>query len=520
MTDCNRFGSHTLDTACKQWQLTNSKDAGILDDYVNESLAIAGADINVYKLLGVHEQGLLVDLAGNGTAISGGTANGSSANNAFVSKTDCCVESSFWRSSQKGSSDILSNAFIGYDFGVPKLTNGRNRYGVDVDIKNHITTIKIQQSTNEKRRALKMRVERSDDGIKWFGVDIITLQDNDSIQQIGLKQSATTRYWRLRPITFTGTDSDFWEIQRIQLIDWDQTNLFQVQDDYGWIENRDRDYADNAITIKGFYDLFDKDSDLSKFGFISTGGAYNITANFNDLVNRIGRPIVIGDVLELPSQIMYDPNMKPIKKYLEVTDVSWAGTGWTPGWKPTLLRITAEPMLAKQETMDIVGDMVGAIDKSGLFEIEQKIEYSQIHKTSERSREQAEKDVGLRGSDTSEIRSFEQDEIDAYAQQGINVKNKTANQTALYVEDAIPPNGLPYTEGTTYPLNPKDKDYHRLTYVGLSKNIPARLYRYSGSKQRWIYLETDLRQQFAEQVPFLQNMKQSETAISSRNIQK
>lgn len=518
--DCNRFGRQTLDTRCKTWQLSQSGDAGQIDDYVNEAMAIGGADINVFKLLGVHEQGQLVDLAHNGVAISGGTANGSSADNAFYSATNPCSDHLFWRSKQKGAIEIISSAYLGYDFGVPKLDNGRNRYGVDVGIKQHITTIRIKQSDNPKRRALKIRIERSDDGQVWRGVDIIELADNNNIQQKSFKQSALSRYWRLRPLSFTGNETDFWEVQNLELIDWDETNLFQVQDEYGWIENRDRDYADTSIAIKGFYDLYEKETDLTKYGFTVNGGIYYITTNFNDLVNRLGRPIVIGDVLELPSETMYDPNMKPIKKYLEVTDVSWSAEGYTPGWKPTMLRVIAEQMMAKQETMDVVGDMVGAIDRSGLLELERKIDYSNIGDTSERSRAIAEVDVPLRGSDSADLRSFEQEEIEQSEAEGYELDRVSVHQKSLYIEDAIPPNGLPYTEGPEYPSNPTDKAYHRLTYTGLADNIAPRLYRYSAAKQRWIYLETDMRYEFAKQKPFLQRLKESSTSTPMRKIEK
>lgn len=516
MTDCKK---DTLNTSCKPWQLSQSSDSDIIDDYNNEHLAIGAADINVFKLLGVHEQGLLVDLAGNGLAISGGTANGFFAGDAFYSSTDKCTGHKFWRSKQQGSVSILSDAFIGYNFGTPKLKNGRNRYGVDVDIKQHITTVSIAQSDNPNRRALKIRIERSDDGIKWFGVAVIDLVNSAELIRYSFKQSAATRYWRLRPLSFTGGETDFWEVKTIELMDWDQTNLFQVQDEYGWIENRDRDYAQASIVIKGFYDLFEKESALMQTGFTINGGIFYITANFNDIVNRIGRPMVIGDILELPSEAQYDPNMNVIKKYLEVTDVSWSAEGYTPGWKPTMLRIIAEPLIAKQETMDIVGDMVGAVDKSGLFEIDDS-KYSHMYKTSERLREKAEMDVPLRGSDTAEIKQLTQQEIDTYKPYGIPVETLSFSQNELYVEDAIPPNGLPYTEGTTYPNNPKDKDYHRMTYVGMAENIPARLFRYSKAKDRWIYVESDLRTQYNPQKPSIQKLKESEGAISSTKIGK
>lgn len=514
----NRFNVEQPDLSCKPWQLSKSADTGIIDQYGGEALAIGGADVNVFKLLGVHEQGKLVDLVGSGIPISGGTANGSSTMNAFMD--DPCKE--FWRSKQQGSTNIIRESFIGYNFGVPILDNGRARYGVDVDVKQHITTIRVKQSSNPERRATRVRVERSDDGENWFGVDLVSLPNDDNLNQISLKQSALTRYWRLRPTEFTGGETDFWEVQTLQLIDWDQTNLFQVQDDYGWIENRDRDYAESAIPIKCFYDLYEKETDLTQFGFGATGSLYYITANFNDLINRLGRPVVIGDILEIPSEAQFNPKMEKILKYLEVTDVSWSAEGYTPGWQPTMVRIIAEPMLAKQETMDIVGDMTAAIDQSGLFDLDES-KYSELaRKQSEVGREKAEQQVPLRGSDTAEFETFDESDprTQAYAEQGIDIRKIGVKQSALYVEDAMPKNGEEYTEGTEYPPSPSDGDYHRMVYVGMAGDIPARLFKYSIKKGRWVFLESDKRAEFDPQKPTLQQMKNSRDAISMKKIGK
>jgi hypothetical protein len=510
----NRFNVEQTSTSCKKWQLSKSNDNGIIDQYGSEALAIAGSDLNVFKLLGVHEQGKLIDLTDSGIPISGGTASGSSMLNAFTDN----VCSKIWRSSQQGSTNILSSAYIGYNFGTPKLVNGRNRYGCDVDVKQRITTIKIKQSDDSNRRVLTARVERSDDGIKWFGVALINLPNDNNLNQVSFSKSSTTRYWRIRPTSFTGSLTDFWEVQSLELIDWDSTNLFQVQDDYGWIENRDRDYAKSSIVIKGYYELFNKDSDLSQFGFMPSGGSYDINVNFNDIVQRLGRPIVIGDIFELPSEAMFNPEMVSIKKYLEVTDVSWSSDGYTPGWAPTMLRVVAEPMIAKQETQDIIGDLAGAIDQSGLLDIDES-KYSELAiDQSERGREKAEEDIPMRGSDTSNITSYDESTLKTYSDAGLNLSKISLNQKALYVEDALPKNGELYTEGTSFPTNPLDGAYHRVTYVGLSENVPARLFKYSTTKAKWLFVEADLRKEYTPQKPELQKLKDSKDAISPKNL--
>jgi len=82
---------------------------------------------------------------------------------------------------------------------------------------------------------------------------------------------------------------------------------------------------------------------------------------------------------------------------------------------------------------------------------------------------------------------------------------------ALYAEDAMPPNNAPFTEGADFPTSPSHGNYHRLTYEGLSKDVPARLYRYSTTKGRWVYLETDRRAEFDPNKPRLQEFLTSST---------
>ncbi len=511
----NRFGWEQPDRSCNKWDLANSNDHGIIDQYNAEAFSIGGAIINIFKLLGVHEQGKLVDLTGEGIPISGGTARGYSERSTFDAES--CKP---WRSKQQGSSSILSDSYIGYDFGVPKLDNGRNKYGVDVANREHITTIRIKQSENPDRRATKIRVERSDDKTIWKGCSVLELDNTDELITVSVRQTSAARYWRLRPLEFTGSEEDFWEVQTIELIDYDQTNLYQVQDEYGWIENRDRDYAKKPIELKGYYDLLEKETDLTQFGLNISGGQYYITVNFNDIVKRVGRPIVIGDILEMPSEAMFDPDMNRIAKYIEVTDVSWSAEGYTPGWQPTMLRVIAEPMMAKQETMDIIGDLAGGVDSSGLFDVDESA-YSELAiKQSDKQRAKALDDVPQDGSDSTEFTSFDDDTLETYAEHNINLSKISVNQKGLYTEDGLPKNGEPYTVGSEYPEKPNDGDYHRVEYVGMADNIPARLFRYSTKKGRWIFVEKDLRKQYGDRKPNVDKFVASKQAISTRNIGK
>jgi len=205
---------------------------------------------------------------------------------------------------------------------------------------------------------------------------------------------------------------------------------------------------------------------------------------------------------------------------LEVNDVGWSTEGYTPGWKPTMLRIIAQPMIASQETQDIFGDLVGQVDSSGLFDTDDGQhpiyqDYSEIAPTIEEQAVQKEKAPQRGDNAGNEVALFEPEQIQAAADIGINIQKIGLNPQGLYVEDALPPNGEDFSMGDTFPTIPTDGDYHRLTYSGLAEEVPDRLYRFSTSKGRWVYLETDRRHEFDGQRKKLQEFITSPNSAST-----
>lgn len=97
------------------------------------------------------------------------------------------------------------------------------------------------------------------------------------------------------------------------------------------------------------------------------------------------------------------------------------------------------------------------------------------------------------------------DELIQYGKDhNLNIESLDRNRN-LYGVDGMPPNGEPFTEGDDFPKNPKNGDYHRLTYTFLKeREIPPRLYRYSKLKGEWIFIETDRRYVFKKTKPYMQ----------------
>lgn len=473
---------------CTPFQLTNESEC-LAASLVNEHLTIGSAIVNVFKILGIYEQGKLFDLTNDGAGISNGEFAEFPAANAFDNLP------TEWRSVQRGKA-IENQSFIGYDFGPIKLDNGRLRYGIDTSIRHHITYIGIKQGCEEKNRVSRIRIERSDDNKKWLGVDIVTLANTEERVYVKIKQSTASRYWRIRAINFLGTDEDRWIVKELDLAEFGATTFKDVQADYGFLENRDRQYSQQANTIKGFYEIINPLTEFTRFGIdMSNQATYNLKIGFDTTVRVLGRPIVIGDIIELPSEIQYTPDLQPVRKFLEVTDVGWASEGFTPGWKPTILRVVAKPMFASEETMDIIGSLNSPSTDNDFFNLNNPEFDDANMKIDAIIKSTADTLVPERGIDTADIHIFSQDEINAAAEKGVNIRKIMPNDNGIYTADALPPNGEPYTEGTSWPQNPKDGAYHRLTYENTFKGgpIPPRLYKWSVSKNTWVFLEEDER---------------------------
>ena len=460
-------------------------DSRYVEGVVNEGINIASSPIHIFKLLGIYEQNKLLDLTGKGQAISSGQYP------EFVAENVIINDVTEWRSVQRGAL-IISGAYIGYDFGSIKLDNDRERYGIDTEIKYHVSSVMIQQGCNSKNRISKARVERSNDGIKWYGIALIDLPDDADGHWYDIKQSASSRYWRIRPLVFNGTANDFWTVRRLSLSENLKVDVTNVQDEICFLENRDRNYSTEPITVKGYYDFTEVQTELARFG-IELTTQFVFKFGFSDIINKLGRPIIIGDILEVPSEIQYDINLKPIKKYLEVTDVGWSSVGYTPGWVPTVYNVIALPMIASQETQDITGDLNLPSTDNDFFNLKSSMFNTANLFVDQRVRAEANTKVTEVGTDTANEAVIPEETVQYGLKLGINLNKLNVDQKALYIEDGLPPGGIPFTEGPTFPSHPKDDDYHRMTYEGLKDPIPPRLFRYSLAKMRWIFMEEDKR---------------------------
>jgi hypothetical protein len=458
-------------------------DSAYMANLMAQALNIAAGPCNIFPLLGVHSQGSTIDMVNaTGYPLSSGTPTGFNALNAFN------VNSSSWRSVQQGIDVITKPAYLGYCFGTKKAWDKvgapQERYQAPEPVRRQVGSIKLQQGDSRDNRASQARIEASDDGLTWHRVDVVKIPDTNELVTIGVRSNAMYNQWRIIPTFFNGVATNSqWEVQRLQLMEATATAIDNIQD-FFLMENRDRSYCRTSVMIKAHYDLLDVQTELAKFG-INIPQTYVFTCSFATLVQTLGRPLVVGDIVELPGEVQYNTSLQPVRKWLEVTDTAWSTDGYTPNWKPQLYKFYAQPIMPSVEHRDILGlPGVGNYAKTDDdFLAGMMMGNDQAYKASEAIKQISKDNVPQSGADGADIQSG----MPALGPAGGYDGND------MYLGDAIPPNGQSYTIGDTLPL-PADilnGHYHRQTYTMIPESIrpPERLLIFSATTQRWSVVE-------------------------------
>jgi hypothetical protein len=135
----------------------------------------------------------------------------------------------------------------------------------------------------------------------------------------------------------------------------------QIQD-LLFLENRDRVYDPNIYRLRGHYNVQNLDFDLSQFGLFLNNDIIFITVHYNDMIDIVGRKLMVGDVLELPHLLDYNPLKETIpvalKRFYSITDANFASEGFSQTWYPHLWRIKCEPLVDSQEFSNILKEPI------------------------------------------------------------------------------------------------------------------------------------------------------------------
>lgn len=275
-----------------------------------------------------------------------------------------------------------------------------------------------------------------------------------------------------------------------------------------FLENRDRKYDTSIYTLRGHYRINDNDFDLSQFGLFLTSDTKFLVVHLNDMVQHLGRKLIVGDVIELPHLKDYYPLdgdlPAALKRYYVVQDASYAAEGFAPTWFPHLWRVKLQPLVDSQEYKDILNNITVSDDSTDTLG-QLLSTYDRYIDINDAIVAQAEADVPASGYDTSTLyvapvtednrpgttdnidaSSVAEDASDANINSSESLVTPSAKISGYLVGDAQAPNGQSISAGIAFPMNPVAGTYFlRLDY------LPNRLFRYDG--RRWIKIEDGVR---------------------------
>ena len=124
-----------------------------------------------------------------------------------------------------------------------------------------------------------------------------------------------------------------------------------------FLENRDRKYDPDIYVMRGVYSLQDLDFNLSQFGLFLQNDTVFITFHINDTIEKLGRKLISGDVIELP-HLKDDHALNDLqfalKRFYVIEEVSRAAEGFSVTWYPHLYRAKCKPLVDSQEFKEIL----------------------------------------------------------------------------------------------------------------------------------------------------------------------
>jgi hypothetical protein len=259
--------------------------------------------------------------------------------------------------------------------------------------------------------------------------------------------------------------------------------------------------------MRSIYRMNDNDFDLSQFGLFLTGDTMFMVFHLNDMVENLGRKIMVGDVMELPHLKDFypldDDLPSALKRYYVVQDATRAAEGFSPTWYPHLWRVKVAPLVDSQEYKDITQNISsGDANNTPIGDLLST--YNKYTAVNDAIIARAEIEVPLSGYDTSSIYVAPVNEA---GYPDTPTASPTAKVQGYLTSNAVPPNGIAVGAGIAFPSTPVAGEYYlRLDYV------PNRLFRFDS--KRWIKIEDAVRTNLT---PGLDNTSQASSFVNNIN---
>ena len=280
----------------------------------------------------------------------------------------------------------------------------------------------------------------------------------------------------------------------------DSLNERTIQD-LLFLENRDRKYSPDVYIVRGIYNVQDIDFNLSQFGMFLQNDTIFLTVHMNDIVERLGRKPMSGDVIEFPhmkEDYSLDESIPiALKRYYVIEDTNRAAEGFSQTWWPHLLRLKLKTLVDAQEFRDIIGDATTTGSVANYMST-----YNREKTINDQVVAQAELDSPKAGfnykqyyvapiDERGNIRTDNVQSTDRVSSnKTINavIDTPAASHYGFYLDgDGVAPNGNPAGFGITFPTSNVDTgDYFLRTDY-----LPNRLFRFDGT--RWVKMEDSVR---------------------------
>ena len=273
------------------------------------------------------------------------------------------------------------------------------------------------------------------------------------------------------------------------------------------MENRDRKYDPDVYIVRGIYTMQDLDFNLTQFGIMLNNDNIMMHFHIKSSVDALSRKLMAGDVLELPHlQDEYgldQDNIRALKRFYVVQEVTRPAAGFSPTWYPHLLKAKCSPLVDSQEFSEILDVDSGNGDGSTLRDLLST--YSKSIEINNQIIAQAELDAPQSGYDTKalyvlplkdnsliDIADVSNNDIDVSIENSaydasIVLHSPSKDMYVGYLTgDGVPPNGLPFGQGIEFPRSViAGQFYLRTDY------LPNRLFRYDG--HHWKMFEQNVR---------------------------
>jgi hypothetical protein len=236
-------------------------------------------------------------------------------------------------------------------------------------------------------------------------------------------------------------------------------------------ENRDRAYDFTEIPrLKGVYQISQSEMELLRFGFKSNE-TVSMEFHQGQVERELGRRFIEGDVIELPHLREVGLDGRVANRWYEVKSITWSPGGYDPTYHRHIVGVILQPLRHQQEFLDLFNNVR---DQYGKTLAEQISNADSMMSTTEAIQAQANAHASTTFWDTT-IMWFDPDNRD--------------RKPWKFTDDLKPDNGLPVTQGDTFPPGPLEGDWHlRIDFD------PNRLYRFQNG--RWKLREVDTKREW------------------------